>query len=252
MSEPHPPLSTKDKTRIKRLRLKLRHLSEELEQAQDLIKDYDAQFQGVISSLQISLGLKEPEKKEPEKKEVRKPTDPETQGQENSDNNPGPQSQERQRQSSQEEDIRREVENQSASAPAWMKKLYKQIAMKTHPDKIAHQDLSPYEKAEYKRLFEVAKQAIQDSHGGELVYAAEVLGIDPDISPSMRMSLLAARGEKIKSQIVDIYKKPSWIWGESYYKPEVRKKMLEGFCQIYKLKLPSKTFLDEFLQGLKE
>ena len=250
MSESHPPLSTKDKTRIKRLRLKLRHLSEELEQAQDLIKDYDAQFQGVISSLQVSLGLKEPEKKEPEKKEVRKTSGPETQGQKNSNKQAGQKSQEKQ--SSQEEDIRREVENQSASAPSWMKKLYKQIAMKTHPDRIAHQDLSPYEKAEYKRLFEVAKQAIQDSHGGELVYAAEVLGIDPDISPSMRMSLLAARGEKIKSQIVDIYKKPSWIWGESYHKPEVRKKMLEGFCQIYKLKLPSKTFLDEFLQGLKE
>ena len=204
----------------------------------------------MISSLQVSLGLKEPEKKEPEKKEVRKTSGPETQGQKNSNKQAGQKSQEKQ--SSQEEDIRREVENQSASAPSWMKKLYKQIAMKTHPDRIAHQDLSPYEKAEYKRLFEVAKQAIQDSHGGELVYAAEVLGIDPDISPSMRMSLLAARGEKIKSQIVDIYKKPSWIWGESYHKPEVRKKMLEGFCQIYKLKLPSKTFLDEFLQGLKE
>jgi hypothetical protein len=249
MSEPNNEPSASDKTRIKRLRLKLRHLSEELEQAEELAKAYESQFQGVVSKLQVSLGLKEPEKKEPEKKDVKK-----TQGPQAPKDNPSFKKQNNQQSSNneKEEDIRREVENNSASAPSWMKKLYKQIAMKTHPDRVAHQDLSPYEKAEYKRLFDTAKQAIQDSHGGELVYAAEALGINPDISPSMRISLLAARGEKIKTQIIQIYKKPSWVWGESYHKPEVRKKMLEGFCKIYKLKLPSKTFLDEFLQELKE
>jgi len=249
MSGPNNEASASDKTRIKRLRLKLRHLSEELEQAEELVKTYESQFQGIVSKLQVSLGLKEPEKKEPEKKDLKK-----TQGPQDPKDDPSFKKQSNQQSSSEEreEDIRREVENNSASAPPWMKKLYKQIAMKTHPDRIAHQNLSPYEKAEYKRLFDAAKQAIQDSHGGDLVYAAEVLGIDPDIAPSMRISLLAARGEKIKSQIVQIYKKPSWVWGESYYKPEIRKKMLEGFCKVYKLKLPSKTFLDEFLQELKE
>lgn len=249
MSDPNNEASASDKTRIKRLRLKLRHLSEELEQAEELVKTYESQFQGIVSKLQVSLGLKEPEKKEPEKKEVKK-----TQGPQSPKDDPSFKKQGDQQTSNEEkeEDIRREVENNSASAAPWMKKLYKQIAMKTHPDRIAHQDLSPYERAEYKRLFDTAKQAIQNSHGGELVYAAEVLGIDPDISPSMRISLLAARGEKIKTKIIQIYKKPSWVWGESYHKPEVRKKMLEGFCKVYKLKLPSKTFLDDFLQELKE
>lgn len=250
MPDPKPELSTKDKARIKRLRLKLRHLNEELEQAQELAKDYESQFQGVVSKLQVSLGLKKPEKKEPEKKEVKATPGPEAPNEAKQQQRS--QQGHDQQKKDQDEDIRREVENQSASAPSWMKKLYKQIAMKTHPDRIAHQDLSPYEKAEYKRLFDIAKQAIQDSHGGELVYAAEVLGIDPDISSTMRISLLAARGEKLRGQIVEIYKKPSWIWGESFHKPEIRKKMLEGFCQIYKLKLPSKTFLDEFLKGLEE
>lgn len=251
MPDPKPDITAIDKARLKRLRLKLRHLSEELEQAQGLADDYESQFQGVISKLQVSLGLKEPEKKQEEAKEAKQSPDIS-----NPQGNPGHGSQqsppEQKNENSQEEEIRREVENQSASAPSWMKKLYKQIAMKTHPDRIAHQDLSPYEKAEYKRLFDIAKKAIQDQHGGELVYAAEVLEIEPDISPTLRISLLAARGEKIKAEIAQIYRKPSWVWCESYYKPEVRKKMLEGFCKIYKLKLPSKTFLDEFIKEIKE
>lgn len=251
MPDPKPDITAIDKARIKRLRLKLRHLSEELEQAQGLASDYESQFQGVISKLQVSLGLKEPEKNQEEKKEANRSPDvanPQDSSGQNSQQEPPKQKNE----TVQDDEIRREVENQSASAPSWMKKLYKQIAMKTHPDRIAHQDLSPYEKAEYKRLFDIAKKAIQDQHGGELVYAAEVLEIEPDISPTMRISLLAARGEKIKTEIAQIYRKPSWVWCESYYKPEVRKKMLEGFCKIYKLKLPSKTFLDEFIKEIKE
>ena len=249
MSGPENTLSTKEKTRIKRLRLKLRHLTEELEQAEELIKEYETSFQSALSQLQVSLGLKKPDEAPTAKKDSVSSTTADPQ-----DPKQGPKSAPNKEQSPppSDEDLRRDVENHSASAPSWMKKLYKQIAMKTHPDKIAHQDLSPYERAEYKRLFDTAKSAIRESRGGDLVYAAEVLGIDPDITPTMRISLLVARGEKMKTDISTIYRKPSWVWGESDGNLAVRKKMLSSFCQVYGLKLPTPDFLDTFLEGLSD
>ena len=249
MSGPENILSTKEKARIKRLRLKLRHLTEELEQAEELIKEYESSFQSAISQLQVSLGLKKPDEEAPVKNDsVSSSADPSPEPKASSHTPPSgattPEPDD-------DEQLRRDVENHSSAAPSWMKKLYKQIAMKTHPDRIAHQNLSPYEKAEYKRLFDTAKHAIREARGGDLVYAAEALGIDPDISPSMRISLLVARGEKMKAEITSIYKKPSWVWGESDGNIEVRKKMLSSFCQVYGLKLPSADFLDTFLAGLR-
>jgi hypothetical protein len=249
MPSPDNVLSTKDKTRIKRLRLKLRHLVEELEQAEELAKEYESDFQSTVSSLQVALGLKEPDSSEQEKKEtVQTANDPGIP----KSATPPPPAPSAETSEHDDELLRREVENHSASAPSWMKKLYKQIAMKTHPDKIAHLDLSPYEKAEYKRLFDTAKSAIRESRGGDLVYAAEALGIEPDISPSMRISLLIARGERMKSKITQIYKRPSWVWGESDGNLAIRKKMLTSFCQVYSLALPSADFLDKFLEGLSD
>lgn len=249
MSGPDNNPSLQDKTKLKRLRLKIRHLAEELDQASDLSKSYEAQFQNVISDFQVLLGLKKPDEKKEETPSA--PASNSSNPQDLNQPRPGMQP-DPEAVKNDNEDIRHEVDNHSANAPSWMKKLYKQIAMKTHPDRVSHQDLSPYELAEYQRLFEIAKQAVQDSNGGDLVYAAEVLDIEPDIPPTMRISLLVARGEKLKTQIQKIYKSPSWLWCESHNSLGVRKKILLSFCQIYKLNIPDPKVLDEFLNGLKE
>lgn len=254
MSDPQAPPSAQDKTRIRRLKLKVKHLTEELDQASDLSKGYEAQFQGVLSKFQVDLGLKKPgdEEKKASKKEA--PTQPVSQQQApGSDPRDAPGRQpDPEALKNDNEEIRHAVENHSANAPPWMKKLYKQIAMKTHPDKISHLDISPYEKAEYQRLFDTAKQAVQDSNGADLVYAAEVLDIEPDISSTLRISLLASRGENLKAQIHKIYKAPSWLWCESHNQPDIRKKILLGFCRVYSIKIPEPEFLDKFLTELKE
>ena len=247
-------ISKQDKARLRRIKLKLRHLTEELEQAEDLKSEYEIQFQAMISQLQIALGTKEPKDEPPAnpKDDTSPPEDVATkeegpkvnQGSQPPHPNPHPNEKD-------DADIRHEADNHSSSAPPWMKKLYKQIALRTHPDKIAHLDLSPYERAEYSRIFETAKSAVQDGQGGDLLYAAELLGIDPEIPTTMRITMLVTRGENLKQRIHKIYKAPSWIWCESYNNRGIRKKILEGFCSIYKHTPPSVDFFDKFLDELE-
>ncbi len=241
-----------DKARLRRIKLKLKHLAEELEQAEELKSEYEHQFQMMVSKLQAALRGEEPN--DINKKDPTETASPAVNTSEPKDNSApkesGPSFQEPPVEKD-DSSIRHEVDNHSAAAPPWMKKLYKQIALKTHPDKIAHLDLSPYERAEYSRIFETAKIAVQNGHGGDLLYAAELLNIDPDIPVTMRISMLVTRGENLKQKIQRIYKAPSWVWCESYNNRTVRKKILAGFCSVYKHTPPSKDFFDKFLDDLE-
>lgn len=232
--------SAQDRAKIKRLNLKIRHLTEELEQAAELRSEYEKQFLLTINQLRSALGVKE------SGDSPKKTASPGGQQGAGADGAPDPNAK------MDDEDIRHDIDNQSAKAPAWMKKVYKQIAMKTHPDKVSHANLSPYELAECLRLFNIAKQAVQDLNGADLIYVADVLGIDPEIPADMRISMLASRGEKLKQELQQIYQNPSWVWGESQGKNNVRKKILAGFCKLRGLKLPDEKFLDTFLEGLEK
>lgn len=234
-------VSSRDKAKLRRVSLKIKHLSEELEQAAELTQEYEAQFHLTMSELRAALGVKEPDKKSPDA-----PKDVEAPGSVNFKTHGEPQ-----QDNASPEDDRHDIENQSAKAPPWMKKIYKQIAMKTHPDRLCHSDMSPYEIAECQRLFSIAKQAVQDLNGSDLVYVAEVLGINAEIPAEMRISMLVTRSEKLQKELQQMYNKPSWIWAESAGKKDTRKKILAGICKILNLQIPDDEFLDKFISNLK-
>ena len=248
MSQSGPnEVSPQDKRKIQKLKLRVRHLDEELVQAEDLKSDYEVEFNSMTQKLRVHLGL-EQEQTSNDKGANSKEQPPKkcnintSQGAPKDFNIP----------ERDEEDPRHEIENSSASAPAWMKKAYKQIAMKTHPDRLAQDDsLSPYQLAEHKRLFETAKVAIQEQNGGDIAYVAEQLNIDAGIPSTMRISLLFARAEKIKEKILKIYKTPSWLWGESHGNRVVRKRILETYCSVFKYQNANSESIDKFLDKLE-
>jgi len=245
MGHDQEDLSPQDKRKIQKLRLRVRHLDEELIQAKDLKAEYDYEFDEMHRQLRIALGL-EKEKDDP-------PPSPENKKKKCQVNvDPGANAGPSQKADSIDNDYRHESDNASASAPAWMKKAYKQIAMKTHPDRISQDDsLSPYEVAEYKRLFETAKTAIQEQNGGDIAYVAEQLNINSGIPATMRISLLYARAEKIKNTIQKIYRTPAWLWCEAHDNKATRKKILESYCQVFRYKIPSAEFINKFLDKLE-
>jgi hypothetical protein len=247
VDQPEPnDISPQDKRRIQKLQLRVRHLDEELVQAEDLRTDYESEFNSMTHQLRVNLGIEKEKDQTPE--QAQKSDEPKK-----CNINPGTFSPEDVKiPERDEEDLRHEIDNSSAMAPAWMKKAYKQIVMKTHPDRIAqNSDLSPYEVAEYNRLFETAKTAVQAQNGGDIVYVAEQLGIDAGIPSAMRISLLVSRAENIKNKILKIYKTPSWLWGESYGNRPARKRIVETYCKIFKYDISDSEFVDKFLDELK-
>lgn len=243
-------VSPQDKRKIQKLKLRVRHLDEELIQAKDLKADYDLEFAEMEKQLRIKLGLEKEEEKKPEEKSG-ETSSPQKQCNINPDQKKDP-AKDFKPPPRDEEDPRHEIENSSASAPSWMKKAYKQIAMKTHPDRVAQDaSLSPYQVAEYKRLFETAKNAMQVQNGGDIAYVAEQLNIDAGIPSTMRISLLFTRAEKVKAEILKIYKAPQWIWGEAHGNRAMQKKVVETYCQLFKYRVPNDSFIDELLDKLE-
>jgi len=243
MGHDQEDLSPQDKRKIQKLRLRVRHLDEELIQAQDLKDEYDQEFDEMTRQLRVFLGLekeKPPEEPKTEKQKCNIDLDAKV----NFDCGSS--------ESSDQKEYRHEIENASSAAPTWMKKAYKQIAMKTHPDRIAQDSsLSPYEVAEYKRLFETAKTAIQEQNGGDIAYVAEQLNINSGIPSTMRISLLYARAEKIKATIQKIYKTPQWTWGEAHGNREQRTRIIGLYCKLLKYKPLDKESIDKFLDKLE-
>ena len=239
-------LSPQDKRKIKKLKMRVRHLDEELTQATDLKTEYDREFEEMTRQLRVFLGLEKdraPESTQPPEPEKKKC---------NIDLSSGPNFNCGEPHSAKdEESYRHEIDNASSSAPAWMKKAYKQIAMKTHPDRIAQdKSLSPYEIAEYKRLFETAKNAIQEQNGGDLAYVAEQLNINSGIPATMRISLLYARAEKTKAKIDKIYRSPQWAWGEAHGNRKNQQRIIGLYCKLFKYKALDQESLDKFLDKL--
>jgi len=241
--------SPQDDRKIQKLRMRVRHLDEELEQAEDLKSDYDKEFDEMSRLLRVHLGLEDDTPTN--EKDNTLPTDTkneptagcsrEHQAHENKGSQEKP-----------DEKLRQEIENNSASAPAWMKKAYKQIAMKTHPDRVAQDtSLSPYQVAEYRRLFDTAKTAIQEQNGGDIVYVAEQLNIEAGIPAATRIALLYSRAESTREKIKKIQRSPQWAWGESYGNRPMRKKIVEMYCKLFKYSINDASVIDKFLDKLE-
>tara|TARA_Y100000034_G_C6895905_1_gene413017 strand:+ start:1773 stop:2609 length:837 start_codon:yes stop_codon:yes gene_type:complete len=121
--------------------------------------------------------------------------------------------------------------------PAWMKKLFKAIAIKTHPDKIDNrEDLSEIEKAELTNYYKQASSAMDLNDEMALLEIAVLLEIDPLITDKEQAQIISKEIDDIKKEIKRIQNLVAWLWGENFGNIEVRTNLL-----IYlrdQLKLP--------------
>jgi hypothetical protein len=242
-----------EKRKIRKLNLRLKHLTEERDEAQFLKSEYEIEFHLMASKLRIALGLESA----PEEESETPPPDVS----QNFDNQfkkqprPEPLTEEERAKASNrvEEDVRKEIENTASAAPAWMKRVYKQIAMETHPDKVSHRDdLSIFEQAQRVGMFAKARKALVDQDGPTLLQLAEELDVNADVDVGMKIEMLNSKITSLMVDVRKIYRTPSWIWGESYGNPGIRLRLLEGYCKLLKYKVPSKQFLDDFVKSAED
>ena len=119
----------------------------------------------------------------------------------------------------QSEDSPDDLSSQKKNAPDWAKKLYKRIALASHPDRTIEQD----NKTRLNKIFTESAAAMDTGDFNKLVGFALDLGIDLLAADIDHIPVLSSRIDKIKKELSDIEKNLEWLWGESLGVLELRK-----------------------------
>jgi len=207
------------KTSKKRQRIKLNQKHSELSywagvlnDTKDLFHAYDMELTDFLNQLEIAAGEIDPKELEDiEEKSLIKPEKEKSFEEKTTEQNF-------------EEPERVE---QNSSCPSWMKKAFKAIALKTHPDKVLfRKDLSEYEKESLIKKYAAAADAMASSSGISLLEIAQSLGVDLEISVPEQLLMLENKLEKTKKEIQDYQSMVSWSWGENEGNLDIRANLL--------------------------
>ena len=98
-----------------------------------------------------------------------------------------------------------------SDAPEWARKLFKKIALMTHPDRIGDENL----RENLQKSFMRANRALEDGKLDDLLGVAIDLNVDAGLEDEALIPLLSAKIQSCKDAIQQIESTPEWIWGES-------------------------------------
>ena len=108
-----------------------------------------------------------------------------------------------------------------------LKKVFKKIAIKTHPDKLLAS--SEFER-EYKTgLFEKAKNSFDNNDYYGIVQVAEELGIDPPPPTQGQIDLMRERNKVLENKINEI--KNTVIWNWYHGEDDTRELLMENYIE---------------------
>lgn len=115
--------------------------------------------------------------------------------------------------------------------PEWAKKLFKKIALMTHPDRINDEAL----REKLQRIFLRAGKALESNNMDDLIGVALELNLDSGLEDAALVPMLETKVKKTKEEIAEIENSVEWLWGESLGVLELRTQLLhriltkEGF-----------------------
>ena len=126
-----------------------------------------------------------------------------------------------------EEELLSQIDNPKSSLPPWARKLFKKIALMTHPDRINDEGLQE----QFQRIFLRAAQAFEKGNLDDLIGVAVELNLDAGIEQQALIPRLESKIKKTKEEISEIEKTPEWVWGEALGIINVRVMILEKVLQ---------------------
>ena len=106
------------------------------------------------------------------------------------------------------------TKDESASKPPpppWAKKLYKKIALVSHPDRT----LDKENKAKFNKIFAQSAAAMSTGEFNKLLELALDLGIEISDTDIDHIPVLSSRIEVVRKELKDIEDSFEWMWGES-------------------------------------
>jgi len=109
--------------------------------------------------------------------------------------------------------------------PDWAKKVFRKIAMITHPDRTSNPEKD-------SKLFLRASNSFDSGDYEEVLSIAIELAIPLDIETQVLGKMLEKKINTMKSSISDLEKKIPWLWGESFGLYDIRVPLLKlGLAQ---------------------
>jgi len=114
--------------------------------------------------------------------------------------------------------------SKKSEAPEWARKLFKKIALMTHPDRISDDDL----RENLQKSFLRASRALEEGKFDDLVGVAVELSIDAGLEDEALIPLLKAKIHSCRQDIHKIECTDEWQWGESLDSPPLRCQLLEA------------------------
>lgn len=112
--------------------------------------------------------------------------------------------------------------SKKSDAPDWARKLYKKIALMTHPDRVGDENL----KETLRKSFMKANRALEDGRLDDLLGIAIELKVDTGLEDEALIPLLNAKISSCREAIAVIESTPEWTWGESLGMNEHRSTLL--------------------------
>ena len=144
-----------------------------------------------------------------------------------------------------------EKESQS-NVPAWVKKTYRKIALKTHPDKVM-QDLetTDAQKDRLILLYREATEAYQCGNHETISEIAAELDLEVEIPDEEMERALETKIKSIREEIKKIMRSVSWVWGTSFGDIDLRVRVLARCCEISNIVCPDRGTLESIVRELE-
>ena len=104
-------------------------------------------------------------------------------------------------------------ENQKIHSPSWAKKLYKQIALQTHPDRVRLLSISDEEKIKREKIFKEAVNSLKEKNYESLIDFAHDLNLEVEIVDVAHLALIEKSIQKLATELKSKKELVPWIWG---------------------------------------
>ena len=104
--------------------------------------------------------------------------------------------------------------SKNVDSPAWVKKLYKKIAVETHPDKLEKMEISEIERLRREDIFKKAAECLQQGDFDTILNFAYDLDIEVDIETEDEARVIKSSIIKLKQKINEMKELVAWNWGE--------------------------------------
>jgi hypothetical protein len=136
--------------------------------------------------------------------------------------------------------------------PKWAKKAYRQIALRTHPDRVGpDENLTDAQRERMVELYREATDAYQTGNYDVLAQVAAELDIQLDLPDAEIETALEKKIASIRKEIEGMQRTLSWVWGTSFGDLPIRVLVLRRCCTIMEISAPDEKTLIDIVKELE-